>query len=61
MPKNLEGNIQYQSLISKWQFFKKTEKEAVKKRLEAESALLAMGVKIVSNPDTGSFSIVNKK
>jgi hypothetical protein len=76
MPKNLEGNIQYQSLISKWSYFKKTEKEAAKKRMEAESGLLAtvadylqdngannfpLGLEIVTSPNGASFSIVNKK
>ena len=54
---DLEHNIEYQQLISKWKYFKQAEKDANEKRIDAENKLLDMVKDDLRSRGTNNFPL----
>lgn len=54
---DLENNIEYQQLISKWTYFKQIEKGANENRIDAENKLLDMVKDDLRNRGTNNFPL----
>lgn len=57
MIEDLETNLEYQALISKWTYFKQAEKDANTNRIEAENELLTMVKDELRDRGTNNFPL----